>query len=281
MYTDEEFADRLRGRMRAATAGVEAGPALAGAVRRRHARQTLALRAAIALPLAAVVATAGALATTGGDHAPPAAGAGSGAPQGGALRDVAFVTAQTGAALARADDYVRVVTWKAGAGETWRSSVDGGTHRERKDVSGAAGPMRSMLARGTLATGAYLLVVDYQHRAWWDTATPPTGRSADAGVVRQLMWPNPYEDPRHILVLLDAKRLRLVGPEAVGGHETLHLSATDGSTDLWVDGATYLPVRQTGALTVDYEWLPRTPENLARFELAAPDGFTHRDTPIA
>ncbi|MEV6932081.1 hypothetical protein AB0M46_47390 [Dactylosporangium sp. NPDC051485] len=163
---------------------------------------------------------------------------------------------------------------------TWHSSVDGATHRERQDVSDAAGPKVSMLARGTLATGTYLLVVDYQHRAWWDEATQPTGRSSGAVIVRRLMWPDAYDDPQRIRVLLDANRLRLVGPETMGGHETLHLSATDGSTDLWVDGATYLPVRQTGAATFDYEWLPRTPENLARFELSAPDGFTHRDKPI-
>jgi hypothetical protein len=78
-----------------------------------------------------------------------------------------------------------------------------------------------------------------------------------------------------------------VGSEKLAGNDAVHLrwSTIPGFTlDLWVDATTYLPVRHIsagakGGSTVDYTWLPRTPENLAGLDLAPPAGFTHRDRP--
>jgi hypothetical protein len=84
-----------------------------------------------------------------------------------------------------------------------------------------------------------------------------------------------------------------LGHDQLGGRDTLHLQRHASfdtpmgtrafTNDLWVDALTYLPVRQRnstsgtgGQMSVtDYDWLPRTPENLLKLELVVPDGFKH------
>jgi hypothetical protein len=86
--------------------------------------------------------------------------------------------------------------------------------------------------------------------------------------------------------------LELLGHETVNGLDTLHLRlfGPDRSyrVDIWVDSATYLPVRDIAGKSsgnagpdefpaeiavTTYSWLPRTDENLARLVLTPPAGF--------
>ena len=48
---------------------------------------------------------------------------------------------------------------------------------------------------------------------------------------------------------------------------------------LWIDPATYLPVRMTASGTtvsyeIDYRWIPRTPASVAALVAPVPAGFT-------
>ncbi|MFG2038454.1 hypothetical protein [Dactylosporangium sp. NPDC048998] len=291
MLTDDQFTGLLRGRMSDAVTGIEAAPDLADTVRRRHTRQALATRAGIALPLVAAVAVVGVLTGTGGEsgqHAPPTQNV-QGTPGGQGdvqLRDVAYVTAQSDAALARAGDYVLVGRFVVSTDVRDEFRIDVATQRSRADSTGPAGPMSSVITSGPITQAQDVLVIDYREKAWWTyRSTPPTGLPADA------LKGDPYQDPQQIRALLDASSLRLVGRERVAGHDTYHIQATGlpaelrASQDLWVDAETYLPYRVTSAkggrsATIDYEWLPRTPENLAPLDLRPPTGFTHRDRPI-
>jgi hypothetical protein len=77
------------------------------------------------------------------------------------------------------------------------------------------------------------------------------------------------------------------GTEVVDGQELIRLIRADGESGagdvLLVDPETYLPVRMRGTLSLGetfsqtYEYLARTPENLALLRPPVPDGFTKVD----
>jgi hypothetical protein len=86
-----------------------------------------------------------------------------------------------------------------------------------------------------------------------------------------------------------------LGHDQVDDRDTLHLQRHASfdtpigthtvTTDLWLDALTYLPVRQRSSSSgtpggtriseTDYDWLPRTADNLLKLEFIAPDGFKH------
>lgn len=83
----------------------------------------------------------------------------------------------------------------------------------------------------------------------------------------------------------------VLGREKVAGKDTLHLQRAGaireqyGPQDLWVDPNTYQPVRSVqefsgadGSMTVstqiDYEFLDRTPDNLALLKAKIPSGYS-------
>lgn len=74
----------------------------------------------------------------------------------------------------------------------------------------------------------------------------------------------------------------LLGQTTIEGRSVLHLSNSEPGMNrqIWVDPNTYLPVRMTargswGSYQIDYTWIPRTPQNLAKsFHAPIPAGFT-------
>ena len=75
----------------------------------------------------------------------------------------------------------------------------------------------------------------------------------------------------------------IVGTEQINGVNVLHLrvqtTSSADNADLWVDDASYEPVRvvrSKSGFTVqdDVEWLERTPQNLALLTLVPPAGYT-------
>ena len=67
--------------------------------------------------------------------------------------------------------------------------------------------------------------------------------------------------------------------------KSVHLNANfPTELDMWIDPSTYLPAQEEarnadGVVShSDMEWLPRTPENLAKLDLVVPTGFTHQTT---
>jgi hypothetical protein len=84
-------------------------------------------------------------------------------------------------------------------------------------------------------------------------------------------------------------QVTLVGPAVVDGQQALELKqvSAQGVLYLWINRATYLPIRTIGtaramspasdqAIRDDYRWLPATPANLRMVSAtpAIPAGFT-------
>jgi len=73
----------------------------------------------------------------------------------------------------------------------------------------------------------------------------------------------------------------VAGKQVVGGVDALKITASSGPLTLWVNPATYLPMRlEAGGLQTDFQWLPPTPANLAMLNMPAPAGF-HQVPPPA
>jgi hypothetical protein len=80
--------------------------------------------------------------------------------------------------------------------------------------------------------------------------------------------------PAFIKHALSAGAYRVAGYWMVDGINAIKLVATQGSAVLFVDPATYLPVRwDMGGSQTDYQWLPPTPANLALLNEPIPAGF--------
>jgi hypothetical protein len=132
------------------------------------------------------------------------------------------------------------------------------------------------------------ITINYRDRTWstatypWGYATPPdtpgplpqtTAQAADA-----------------LRAAISAGSMTEAGPAEVDGQRAIHLvqgSAQTGEIDMWVDPATYLPIRtietapgesaaSDRAIRDDYKWLPDTAANLSLLTPAGaiPAGFT-------
>jgi hypothetical protein len=279
MLTDDQLAARLTDLMREETDDVRPAPGLSATLRRRHRSQALRVRIAVAVPVAAAMAATALIATggPGGRAAPPLAN----------VRDVAYIGAHTQAALANADDYVIHVETRNEAGVlasvTW---ADLKSDRYRLDSYTGGVRDMSQVTSGLLTDRVPILTVDYHNRMWanwvW-TPTPSQARELRYKCLAQTCLGGEPLDPAEISKAIAKGSLTLVGEEPVRGQTTLHLRLTGPpdfvSMDLWIDPQTYLPVRLSETVMSsteirDYTWLPRTPANLAVFDLRPPPGFT-------
>jgi hypothetical protein len=186
------------------------------------------------------------------------------------LRDVAYVKAQTQAALGDLDQYVMKMrdAYPSGSYDTW---TDKQTGHYRIDMFRADGSRDHSLMM-TVADGKYSgIQVDYVDRTYDELAGPAEDAIAPAAVPT---------DPASIKAWLDKGQLEIVGQEQVGGHDTVHLRLKVGTADyaveLWVDTTSFLPYKTvadtTGQVSDNaevstFEWLPRTDENLSHFDL--------------
>jgi hypothetical protein len=310
MLTDEQYGHQLGDRLRYETDDLRPDPDLARKLRRRVARRTWAIRAAIATPVAAAAAVA-ILVTTAGPGGGQRTSQTHNAPQstnGEPVRveTVAYVQAQTIDALSRASSYVIAATntYDGGHYDEW---IDKATQRYRNDVYtsdiggvGLGADGKALAPPADTTPGAVhlsqshsesgpagnrdLVSVDYDLKQWstgkiTDMRPPGTGPDiTDADSVRQAIADGTVE---------------LLGHETVSGHDTLHLRLYGPERsyrlDMWVDAKTYLPVQETAAksggksggqefpavatVTTRYSWLPRTEANLAHLVLTAPPGF--------
>ena len=87
-------------------------------------------------------------------------------------------------------------------------------------------------------------------------------------------------DPAKLTTALAAGELTLVGKETFAGVAVLHLRGSDssGTRDIWVNAASYLPVRAEasgtfGSYRIEYEWVPRTDATLRDLLPAIPNGY--------
>jgi hypothetical protein len=283
MSTPEDLDSRLGAALGAQLhdelADLTAPPGLAVAVRRRRARHRWALTGALTLPVVAAgvaVALVVPAAPTGARGGPPT-DAGAAQPH-----TAAFLAAHTQQALdGTGGSIVHTVTNvdDGTVNETWWDRTGART----VTVMGPGGAPAQAVQESLVGDQVTMLTVDYTRHVWWrNTVSEPEK------VPVATAFGVPYADPDRIRADLARGALVLIGNEQVAGHATEHLRMTlniDGTAavaeDLWVDSATFLPVRLIGqkgpkGFTVFYEWLPRTAENLARLELTPPAGFTEQ-----
>jgi hypothetical protein len=154
--------------------------------------------------------------------------------------------------------------------------------RWRVDETGPdGGPRRAMLVTGPDDGTRTVLAVDYAGRAWWTYRLNEPEEPTDVSA-----WIAMFDGPEDVRDALRLWSLHVAGTERVDGQETVHLAGAKPTgrgiaIDIWVDVATYLPVRiaivsPDISVTSRYAWLPRTPQNLTPFALTPPTGFTQR-----
>jgi hypothetical protein len=130
----------------------------------------------------------------------------------------------------------------------------------------------------TVAAGSMRQVtVDYRDRTWWRATVPlPPGAQnpAPAGcgpgeVLGTQGW------PAFIRYELTCGAFQADGRQRVDGIDAVKLTGSKGLV-LWIDPATYLPVRQVvggGQPPTDFHWRPATAASLAQMRLPVPAGF--------
>jgi hypothetical protein len=261
MLTEDQVAARLH----ADVEDIHAPANLAATVRRRHTRRARALMTITAVPVAAAAVAVVAIVA---------------APTQPNPRNAAYVADHTLAALDAAADRVAHIQGAIG-GQTLEQWRDPTGSRWRVDEIGPDGkPRRAMLVTGPDDGTRTVLTVDYTDRAWW------TYRLDQPEVPSDVSWIAMSDGPEDIQDTLRRLSLHLVGTERVDGQDTIHLGGPKPTgrgiaVDIWVDATTYLPVRIAFvspdlSVTSRYTWLPRTPQNLAPFDLKPPAGFTQR-----
>lgn len=282
-----ELEELLREGMLRSTAGIRVPADLARRVSRRHRRRRLAAGAALAGAAAAVMAAGVTAVGLPGRGVPAPAPAPS--PQ---LRDVAYVVRHLDSALATASqrglvEYDRVSSLSptgqaAGYYTTW--SYRG---RARARVYSASGRLQLSSWIRIAAGKVTSIVVNYQAGTWSRQVVPaPPAPPAARGCRRGPAAPGASGWPAIIRQALACGRFTLGGRAAVDGVRTIRIGAArrpgggPGLT-LWVDPATYLPVRiamtDHGVVIsrADTRWLPATPAHLAMAAAPpVPAGFT-------
>jgi len=288
----DTHADRFEQRLLAAILddfpNLAGGPAGSGAARKRGGLVLLAAGAAAAAGVTGVVSGGGhAVAVRPGVPVHPSVPA-----QLSADYVVDHVKAAVTASADRAIQYDlgRAPNSQTGVIEntaTWEYASPGRevtlTH-----VLGAGGsPVLGYLMTATPDT-TVTITINYRDRTWstatypWGYVTPPdtpgplpqtTAQAADA-----------------LRAAISAGSMTEAGPADVDGQRAIHLvqgSAQAGEIDMWVDPATYLPIRtietapgesaaSDRAIRDDYTWLPDTAANLSLLTPAGaiPAGFT-------
>lgn len=130
-------------------------------------------------------------------------------------------------------------------------------------------------AKATLPTKTEIIFVQYGNRTWSDTTALVASQTPAASL----------QELRESIASGDftARKTKLNGQTVLELTARYKHAGTDSEEIVWVDPATYLPVRTLsdgGGVTVqvDYGFLPPTPANMAKLKAAIPPGFTRTAT---
>ncbi len=272
---------QLRAEMRACTTGIRLPGHLLPAARRQHRMRRARVIAALT---AATVGAAAAAAVAIGQVAVPA---GRPTPRPGTQRLAAYVLRQAGAGLARQGNTILESAGTGPHGVSWVSLSDQQTGQRSFVQLSPAG--RPVAAHSSVRTGRTErgVSIDYLTRTWWVSWSPDD----DAPAVPGGLLPATTAQLRDELA---AGTLTVTGHQWIGGTDTLrvlltgHSSALDGRLEMWLDPASYLPVRAALAgpgpvagFHEELSWLPATAANRARLTVSPPPGFTRLAHPPA
>jgi hypothetical protein len=315
--TNTEFEDRLREEMRHATAGVSVSP---GVVRRAcRSRQRRIMTGAAATTATAAAAAAAVIVTTGS----------TGASREGGTYTTADIVRHVESALgttATAEDiaYLRETD---GLVYRWLYNGPRGVSARNEMLPGGGRPGEIDTGSTTTQAGTTMTSVDYHAKTWWRQSSPRTpsqpapqasgtpSQPSCAAQVRLDVQPDTLPAlAADIRQALACGQLTNEGTEQIDGVNAVKLSSVrtvtepahdvtrqgktvsipattlTTTTNVWVDPASYLPVRfvsttteasasdpgsfLTGSGTWDIEWLPPTGANLALLTVRIPPGFT-------
>lgn len=170
---------------------------------------------------------------------------------------------------------------------TWEHATPGREITLTQILGAGGSPVLGYLMTSTLHQ-TVTITINYGNRTW-STTTYPWGYKTPPNT------PGPL--PQTTVQAADALRdavnagsMTNAGPAEVDGQRAIHLvqgSTKTGEIDMWVDPATYLPIRtietapgesaaSDRAIRDDYKWLPDTAANLSLLTPsgAVPAGFT-------
>jgi hypothetical protein len=132
--------------------------------------------------------------------------------------------------------------------------------------------------------GATTVAVNYRDRTWWQatvTANPGVRTPAQPSCSAD-GFPGPQNPQSVIRQELSCGAYTEDGRQRVDGIDAIKLAGSRGLV-LWIDPATYLPVRQVvpGAEPdqTDFRWYPAASASLANLKIAVPAGFRQAQPP--
>jgi len=285
--------------------GAQWRPELLRTALRRHRRRQLRRRVALpvlAVGVAAVVAVS-VVAVASGRSAPAAA-----RPR---IETAAYVLSRATSAVTAATSDVLEVRSRVSAGWSVTSWVAPKTGVVRLDTRLAPSGHSTFYSEPSKT-----VIVDYQTRSWWSVGLDRLARSMPPGLRRRAelrhdlrlipgllafqmnAWDNgdptlTIPTPAAIRSELADGRFRLIGSQTSGGQRLLELRGMgsgnagvaqhDRMLAIWVNAATYLPVRSVAIvgseppLVSEFTWLAPTAANLAILTPRIPAGFTYRE----
>jgi len=290
-----ELEQRLRADMAQATQGMRVPPGLALKAYRHQRKRTMTARAVTAAAAAVLIAGALTVAGVTGVFGRPAGGQ--------QVRATAYVISRVERAMS-APGMTNVIAFTRtvfppgttlqavpggleGSSGPVGSSAQGGDyellwaslHTTKWSVFTPAG-QRVFDERITVRNGSITTtVVNYTSHTWWTTrsARPAATGSGSASCVPgggirlsggRSSWPD------FVRAQLACGAYTVAGRQAVGGVDALKITGNSGRLTLWVNAATYLPVRlDNGGLQTDFQWQRPTPANLAMLNMPVPAGF--------
>jgi hypothetical protein len=290
MNTDIE--ELLHEGMSRFTERVPAPAGLAGKAGASHRRRRAGLRAAIAVPAAAVTAVAVTLAAGGttAPRAPAKAGDVAGVPR---VQTDAYVTQHIEKALGGASGKILFVTTHGKLAEFGGQSplIDYWYYRNvTKGVRRLRG-WSTADVETDYAGRSVDLFVNYSARVWWrhTWATAPLSNAKNVCAGPADDEPNPGSSAwaPFVRASLACGGLAVAGHARIGGRDTIKIIGTSRDVDarfvpqtMFVDPATYLPVRiLIPSGWRDLRWLAPTQANVAALQLAVPHGFRHVPPP--
>jgi hypothetical protein len=282
-----EFEERLREEMRHATTGVSAP---SGLVRRaRRARRRRIVSRASAASAAAAVAVAGAVIVSNGT---------TGASRDSGAYTTAYVVTHVDSALDAVNKiaYMHFTSPALAPMDVWAYDGPQGQASRAEYFSPLGGQFFQEVGMTATPTNyqTYILV-DPIHKTWSKQSYQgPKPSERGCGFSQPAGWGTFPEIAAGLRKDLACGALSSEGMQQVDGVNALKLISVQRSrfgpktlgtitTIIWVDPATYLPVRLTTQWTrpmvsvpmrYDFRWLPPTSANLALLTVRIPPGFT-------